>query len=162
MARRLPRAPHRGAATVRWEHRRVLGGLRIGESGGRAPFWEGGNGPVGRLTAGVTRGLGSGCASGARIRGKGFASRAYRGVLSSEIKGARNLTGRLTACLTTSLTAHLTRSLTKSGVPSGREGGQTGLRDRLEAVSAFPLGGVEHFCHDAVVDSQSLLDDSFP
>lgn len=93
---------------------------------------------------------------------KGFASWAYRAVPDGSNEGRGNLTGRLTACLTTSLTAHLTRSLTKSGVPSGREGGQTGLRDRLEAVSAFPLGGVEHFCHDAVVDSQSLLDDSFP
>lgn len=93
---------------------------------------------------------------------KGVPSCLYRAVPDGSNEGRGNLTGRLTACLTTSLTAHLTRSLTKSGVPSGREGGQTGLRDRLEAVSAFPLGGVEHFCHDAVVDSQSLLDDSFP
>ncbi|SHP47386.1 Uncharacterised protein [Mycobacteroides abscessus subsp. abscessus] len=44
----------------------VLGGLRIGGAGGREAFWDGGNGPSGRLTDGAARGLGSGCASETR------------------------------------------------------------------------------------------------
>ncbi len=66
-ARELPRAPCRGRATVRWEVRRGLVGLRSGESGGREGFWGSRIRRPGRLTGGVARRLGSGCARGARM-----------------------------------------------------------------------------------------------
>lgn len=163
---RSPRGVRRGIATVCSEHRagawEVSRSYGLGELSAESRYGAPELGVQGALRGALREGL------GARVRvrlgypWKGVPSCLYRAVPDGSNEGRGNLTGRLTACLTTSLTAHLTRSLTKSGVPSGREGGQTGLRDRLEAVSAFPLGGVEHFCHDAVVDSQSLLDDSFP
>lgn len=69
--RELPRAPCRGAATVRWEHRRVLEGLRNGDVGGRVPFWDSRIRRLGRLTGGVARRLRSGCVSEARMTAKG-------------------------------------------------------------------------------------------
>lgn len=103
------------------------------------------------LRTGFQERSGAGRRVGLEWRGKGFSSRAYRAVPSPEIKGHENLTGDLTAGLTSRLTAHLPRGLTEWG--SG---------DRLELAAAFPLGGLQNFRDHRVVDSQSLLDDSFP
>lgn len=54
----------RAKAVVVGEIRRVLVGLRSGESGGREPFWDSRSGRSGHLTAGVT-----GAPEGGRARG---------------------------------------------------------------------------------------------
>lgn len=93
----------------------VLGGLRNGGAEYREGFWDGGNGPVGRLTAGVTRRLGSGSSRGARMAVEGFPSRAYGSVPVPRTKWLGNLTERLTGHLPARLTPRLPRGLTESG-----------------------------------------------
>lgn len=78
------------------------------------------------------------------------------------IEGSRNLTERLTWHLTTSLTEYLTADLTESGVPRGRAAKQRGSGDGHEAVATFPLGGVEDFRDDGVMDSQPVRDHVLP
>lgn len=66
-ASRRAESETRGAASLGV----VLVCLRSEESGGRASFWDGGNGPSGGLTDGAARGLGSGGARGARMAVEG-------------------------------------------------------------------------------------------
>lgn len=89
---------------------------------------------------------------------KGFSSRPYREVPVPRIEGLGNLTGDLTEPLTPDLTGYLTADLTKSGGSEGQTGGQRGSGDGLEAVTAFPLGGIQNFGHHAVMDVDSLGD----
>lgn len=107
------------------------GGLRPSSSGSIGGCWRGSGayervvrvperrsgapelGGQGLLRAGLRAGSGAGHRVGLGYVEKGFSSRAYRGVPSSKIKGARNLTDGLTLDLTTRLTGYLTVGLTE-------------------------------------------------
>lgn len=91
-----------------------------------------------------------------------FSSWLYGSVLGGSERGARNLTGDLTEVLTSRLTEHLPRGLTFSGVRGGRAGGQRGSGDGCQAVTTFPLGGIQDFRDNRMMDTQRLLDDGFP
>lgn len=134
-----------------------LGGLVVESRYGAPGFavW-------GVLRTGLREGSEAGARGGLEWPQNGVSSRAYGRVCPTEIESARNLTERLTPDLTSRLTGYLTVGLTESVSPEGRAGGQTGSGDRLELATAFPLGSLQDFRDDRMVDSQSLLDDGFP
>lgn len=70
-------------------------------------------GAGGCLRVGFREGSGAGRRTDLGYVEKGVPSRSYRGMPSSKIKGARNLTDGLTLDLTTRLTGYLTVGLTE-------------------------------------------------